>query len=161
MRERQIVVKTLKQREKFSMPKSIDLTNINSIMENLLGKYGKIHEEKVTTEVTEEDDLIREDKFIKELRKRKRSASDLHSEARLALKIVKASTLLNDYIPKTSFTVSEKTAKVAENRKIREQNHISIINCKLLIRINQVQSYCTLSPELDIQMASPTPDTDY
>ena len=73
-----------------------------------------MNKEEVTTKITEEDDLIREKNFTKESTKRKRTTSDPQSEAPLDLKMVKASTLLNDSIPETSFTVSEKTAGVAE-----------------------------------------------
>ena len=76
--------------------------------------------------------MIREEKVIKEWRKRKRSTWDLQSEAPLALKIVKASTLLNTNIPRTSFTGSEKRSE---------------------------SSVCpTASPEADIQTASSMPD---
>ena len=85
-----------------------------SIMRNLLGKSGKLNKRRVKTEVTKKEDLIREEKVIKECRKRKRSISDPQSEAPLAVKIVKASTLINTNIPRTSFTGSEKTAKVTE-----------------------------------------------
>ena len=79
----------------------------NYTTENLLGISGKINKE----------DLIREEKFIKESRKWKRNTSDTQNVAPLAQKIVKASTLLNENIPKTSFTVPGKTAKVAEESK--------------------------------------------
>ena len=73
-------------------------------MKNLLGKSGKLNKERVRTEVTKKEDLIREENVIKECRKRKKSTSDPQSEAPLALKIVKTSTLLNTNIPKTSKT---------------------------------------------------------
>ena len=64
-------------------------------MKNILGKSGKLNKERVKTEVTKTKDLIRKEKVIKECRKRRRSTSDPQSEPHLALKIVKASTLLN------------------------------------------------------------------
>ena len=138
MKERQISVKTPRQREKSSMPKSTDLTNINAFtvydsanecksisLKNTLESDPSIHSEispncssetfsEVTRKINEKEDLIREEKVIKEYRKRKRSASDSQSKAPMALKMLKASTLLNDNIPGTSFTGSEKTAKVTE-----------------------------------------------
>ena len=76
-----------------------------------------MNKERVKTEITKKEDLIREEKVIKECRKRKRSTSDPQSEAPLALKIVKASTLLNTNIPRTSFIGSEKIAKVTEESR--------------------------------------------
>ena len=105
-----------RQREELCMSESTDLLNAftenknnlksvlildsevssHSIMKNLLGKFGRSNKERVKPEVTKKEDLIREEKFIKECRKR--STSDPQSEGPLALKIVKASTLLNTNI---------------------------------------------------------------
>ena len=99
----------------------------NSIMKNLLGKSGRSNKERVKTEVTEKEDLTREEKVIKECRKRKRSTSDPQSKTPLALTIVKASTLLNTNIPRTSFNASEKTAKVTEeSRELDIQKALSL-----------------------------------
>ena len=56
---------------------------------------------EVTGKMNKKEDLIRKEKLIKEFRKRKRSTSDPQSEAPLALKILKASTLLNRTISRT------------------------------------------------------------
>ena len=126
-------------------------------MKNLLGKSGRSNKERVKPEVTKKEDLIREEKVIKQCRKRKRSTSDPQSEAPLALKIVKASTLLNTNIPRTSFTGSEKTAEVTEksqNTSTESHKHYKSRSFHTF----QSSGYPTSSPELDIQTASPTPD---
>ena len=96
---------------------------------------------------------MREEKVIKECRKRKRSTSDPQSEAPLALKIVKASTLLNANIPRTSFTGSEKTAKVTEESQ--DALTESYKHYKPRSIHTHQSSYPTASPEADIQTASP------
>ena len=129
----------------------------NPIMKNLLGKSGKLNKERVKTEVTEKEDLIREEKVIKECIKRKRSTSDPQSEAPLTLKIVKASTLLNTNIPRTSFTGSEKTEKVTEESQdalTESYKHYK----QRSIQTHQSSVYPTASPEADIQTASFMPD---
>ena len=40
--------------------------SLNSIMKNHSGKSGKLNKERVKTEVTKKEDLIREEKVIKE-----------------------------------------------------------------------------------------------
>ena len=66
--------------------------------------------------------MIKGEKFIKESRKWKRNTLHPQNKAFLTLKIVKASSLLNDNIFKTLFNASKKTAKVVResNKTLRE-----------------------------------------
>ena len=101
--------------------------------------------------------MIKEEKVIKECRKRKISTSDPQSEAPLALKIVKTSTLLNTNIPRTSFAVSEKTAEVTEksqNTSTESHKHYKSRSFHTF----QSSVYPTSLPEFDIQNASSMPD---
>ena len=125
----------------------------NSIIKNLSGKSGKLNKERVKTEVTKKEDLIREEKVIKGCRKRKRSTSDPQTEASLALKIVKASTLLNNNIPRASFTGSEKAAKESQDALTEFYKHYKSRS----IHTYQSSVYPTASPEADIQTASSMP----
>ena len=111
-----------------------------------------MNKERVKTEITKKEDLIREEKVIKECRKRKRSTSDPQSEAPLALKIVKASTLLNTNIPRTSFTGSENTAKVTEESQDALTESYKHYKSRS-IHTHQSSVYPTASPEADIQTA--------
>ena len=55
----------------------------------------------------------------------------------MALKIVKASTILNSNIPRTSLIGTEKTAKVTEESRDTSTESDSIINHEAFTRINQ------------------------
>ena len=126
----------------------------NSITKNLLGKSARSNKVRVKTK---KEDFIREEKVIKECRKRKRSTSDPQSEVPLALKIVKASTLLNTTIPRTSLTGYENTAKVTEESQdalVESHKHYKSQS----IHTHQSSFYPTSSPELGIQTAWSTPD---
>ena len=103
-------VKTLRQREKSSMLKLTDLTNINApaiydsgkecksiCFKNTLGSDLSIHSEissnhssgnlsEVTDKINKKENFIKEEKVTKECRKRKISTSDPQSEAPLSLK---------------------------------------------------------------------------
>ena len=75
----------------------------------------------------------------------------------MALKIVKASSLLNTNIPRTSFTGSEKTAKVTEESQESLTESYKHYKSRS-IHTHQSSVYPTASPEADIQTASSTPD---
>ena len=75
----------------------------------------------------------------------------------MALTIVKASTLLITNIPRTSFTGSEKTAKVTEESQDALTGSNEHYKSRRILT-HQSSVYPTASPETDIQTASSTPD---
>ena len=121
-------------------------------MQRLSGNLSEVIEE-----INKKENLIREEKVINECRKRKRSTSDPQSEAPLALKIVKASTLLNTNIPRTSFNGSEKTAKVTEESQDALTESYKHYKSRS-IHTHQSSRYPTASPEADIQTPLSMPD---
>ena len=75
----------------------------------------------------------------------------------MALKVVKASTLLNINIPRTSFIGSEKTVKVTEESRDTSTESDKHYKSRS-IHTHQSSVYPTASPETDIQTAWSTPE---